>query len=123
MTKKFKIIAFDGHDSIVSNFTVKVSYGVGINDPENSSIATLAQNYPNPFFENSTISFTLGKSGYVSLKVYNLLGKELNTLLSKEWYPGTYNVIFNAGDLPTGIYTYRLEVNGFVLTKKMAIAD
>jgi len=121
--KKFNLVVTDGHDKVSINFIVKVNFGVGIDDPENSPIATLAQNYPNPFHGNSTISFTLIKGGYVSLKVYNLLGKELNTLLSKEMNPGVYNIPFNARDLPAGIYTYRLEVNGFVLTKKMAIAD
>ena len=120
--KKFNLVVTDGHDKVSTNFTVKVSYGVGINDFGNAPTATLSQNYPNPFHGNSTISFTLIKGGYVSLKVYDLLGKELNTLLSKELYPGTYNVIFNAGDLPTGIYTYRLQVDSFSVTKKMVFA-
>lgn len=119
--KKFSLVVTDGHDKVSTNFMVKVSYGVGINDLENSAIATLAQNYPNPFYGNSTISFTLIKGGYVSLKVYNLLGQELTTLLSKELNPGTYNNIFNASGFPPGIYTYRLQVDGFVFARKMVL--
>jgi len=119
--EQFEVIATDGQENVAHAFIIKIDKSIGIDDPENSPSATLAQNYPNPFFGNSTISFTLIKGGYVSLKVYNLLGKELNTLLSKELYPGTYNVIFNAGDLPTGIYTYRLQVDNFFITKKMVL--
>jgi len=123
IVKKMNVIVTDGYYNTSTTFMVKIDKSIGINDSENSPIATLAQNYPNPFYGNSTISFTLIKGGYVSLKVYNLLGKEFNALLSRELYPGTYNVIFNAGDLPIGIYTYRLQVDAYSLTKKMVIIE
>lgn len=122
ITEQFEVIVSDGKNNVSYIFIVKVSYPVGINDLSSSPIATLNQNYPNPFFSQATISFSLLEGGYTSLKVYNLLGKEITTLLSKEMSPGTYNVIFNAGDLPTGVYTYRLKVDGYSVAKKMVFA-
>jgi len=69
---------------------------------------TLAQNYPNPFNPSTTISFTLPESGYVTLKIYDIRGKEIATLVNGELNAGTYNYKWNAANLASGTYLYRL---------------
>lgn len=81
----------------------------------------LEQNYPNPFNPSTTIRFTLPKDALVSLKVYNVLGQEVATLLNKEMKAGSYNVDFNASNLSSGVYFYRIETSGFNVTKKMLL--
>ena len=78
----------------------------------------LSQNYPNPFNPNTTIKFTLPEPGFVTLKVYNLLGEEVITLVSEELNSGHYKYIWNASGLSSGIYFYRLQAGNFVNTKK-----
>jgi len=77
------------------------------------------QNYPNPFNPSTTISFNLPKSGIVTLKVYNLMGAEIRTLVEGYKEAGIYTVNFNAEGHPSGMYLYSLSTNGFTVTKKM----
>jgi hypothetical protein len=81
----------------------------------------LSQNYPNPFNPTTKINFAIPKSGMVSLKVYNILGKEVATLVNQNMTAGTYNYEFNASNLSSGIYFYKLDVNGFSQVKKMSL--
>lgn len=81
----------------------------------------LSQNYPNPFNPSTKITFELPASGYVSLKVYDMLGREVAELASGEMTSGTHSVSFNASDLASGTYIYRLTANGNVLTNKMLL--
>lgn len=81
----------------------------------------LAQNYPNPFNPNTSISFTIPQSGNVKLSVYNLLGQEITTLVNEYKEAGTHNIKFNAANLNSGVYLYKLESNGLTLTKKMTL--
>lgn len=81
----------------------------------------LAQNYPNPFNPTTSISFTIPQSGNVKLSVYNLLGQEISTLINEYREAGTYDVEFNAVNLNSGVYLYKLESNGLTLTKKMTL--
>ena len=81
----------------------------------------LSQNYPNPFNPTTRINFALPKSGLVTLKVYNILGKEVATLVNEVKNIGTYSVDFNASNLSSGIYFYKLEVNGYSEVKKMSL--
>ena len=81
----------------------------------------LAQNYPNPFNPNTSISFTIPQSGNVKLSVYNLLGQEITTLVNEYREAGTYNIEFNATNLNSGVYLYKIESNGLTLTKKMTL--
>jgi hypothetical protein len=90
----------------------------------NSKVPTtysLSQNYPNPFNPVTKISFGIPKSGLVSLKVYDVLGKEVVTLVNEVKNPGSYIVDFNGASLSSGIYFYRLETNGFTSVKKMML--
>lgn len=85
---------------------------------------TLYQNYPNPFNPETTIRFTIGKvdrgnQNFVSLKVFDILGNEVRTLLNEHKSPGTYKVKFDGENLSSGVYIYQLSVNGIKNTKKM----
>ncbi|MCH7965016.1 MAG: T9SS type A sorting domain-containing protein [Bacteroidetes bacterium] len=81
----------------------------------------LSQNYPNPFNPSTTISFNLPKSGVATLKVYNIMGEEIKTLVEGYREAGIYTVKFKAEGHPSGMYLYRLSTNGFTETKKMLI--
>ena len=81
----------------------------------------LSQNYPNPFNPTTNIKFDIPKSGNVSLKVYNELGKEVNTLVNSFRNAGAYEINFDASGLSSGIYFYKLESEGLTSTKKMLL--
>jgi len=89
--------------------------------PEISSKLTLLQNYPNPFNPNTTIQFSLPRSGYVTLKVYNTLGEEMATLVAKNLAAGKHRVEWNAKDYKSTIYFYRLQMGALVETKKLLL--
>lgn len=78
----------------------------------------ITQNYPNPFNPTTNIQFDLPKESFVTLKVYNLLGQELATLVDEKRSAGRYQIQFNGASLPSGIYFYRLTAGDFVPTKK-----
>jgi parallel beta-helix repeat protein len=81
----------------------------------------LFQNYPNPFNPTTKIEFQLSNSGFVSLKVYNVLGNEIKTLINEEMSVGKYDVEFNGESLSSGIYFYKITVGNFVDVKKMTL--
>lgn len=83
----------------------------------------LAQNYPNPFNPTTTIRYTIAKAANVSLVIYNVLGEEILTLVNNQFTePGIYNVVFDASNLASGTYIYRLTADDFVMTKKMVLS-
>jgi aminopeptidase N len=81
----------------------------------------LKQNYPNPFNPTTTIRFDLPEAMYASLKVYNSLGEEVATLVEKDLLAGRYSIDWNADDLASGIYFYRLHAGDFAATKKLLL--
>jgi hypothetical protein len=81
----------------------------------------LYQNYPNPFNPSTKITFTLAKSEYVTLYVYNTLGQKVETRLDTKMTAGSHDVEFNASDLPSGIYFYRIQAGEFSRVKKMVL--
>lgn len=81
----------------------------------------LYQNYPNPFNPSTTINYQLPSTGYVTLKVYNLLGREIAALINEEKSEGICEVTFDASKLSSGVYFYRIEFNGFSEKKKMIL--
>ena len=81
----------------------------------------LNQNYPNPFNPSTTISFTLDRSGFVSLNVYDVAGRAVATVLNKSMEAGTYDVGFNASGLSSGVYFYKLKTADQEMTKKMIL--
>jgi hypothetical protein len=81
----------------------------------------LQQNYPNPFNPSTTIRYALPQAGYVTLKVYNLLGEEIAALISGRQPAGEHEVRWNAASLPSGVYFYRLQAGGFTMTRKLLL--
>jgi len=91
-----------------ASLTIPVEYG-------------LDQNYPNPFNPNTTINYQLPAKNHVSLKVYDILGNLITTLVDQEMEAGYYNVNWNASQLASGLYIYRIISGSFVSTKKMIL--
>jgi serine protease len=81
----------------------------------------LLQNYPNPFNPTTTIQFSIVNSQYTILKVYDVLGREVATLVNEMRQPGTYSVPFDARNLASGVYMYRLEAGSFIQTRKLLL--
>jgi hypothetical protein len=81
----------------------------------------LEQNYPNPFNPSTKIEFSIQDFGFVSLKVYDILGNEVATLVNSEKPAGVYELEWNAGNVPSGVYFYQLKTEDFVETKKMIL--
>jgi len=82
---------------------------------------SLSQNYPNPFNPATSIKFAITKAGFVSLKIYDLTGREISSLVNENLSAGTYNYAYNAANLSSGIYFYTLKADGFSETKKMML--
>ena len=111
-----------------------IATAVDVNDPKNTIPVTyqLAQNYPNPFNPSTNFEFRVSsfsaKGGsasggeLVTLKIFDLLGREVATLVNERRAPGTYNVRWDASRLPSGVYFYRLRAGDFVETRKMVFA-
>jgi hypothetical protein len=81
----------------------------------------LSQNYPNPFNPITKIQYALGKRQFISLKVYDILGRQVATLVNEEKSAGSYTIEFNAGELSSGIYFYQLKAGDFISTKKFVL--
>jgi Secretion system C-terminal sorting domain len=81
----------------------------------------LTQNYPNPFNPSTTIKYSIPQDNFVSLKVFNVIGKEVATLVNKEMKTGTFTVNWNAGNLPSGVYFYKLSSGNFSEIRKMVL--
>ena len=81
----------------------------------------LFSNYPNPFNPSTTIRFSIPEATNVKVSVFDALGREITTLVNEEMNPGNYNVDFNASNLSSGIYLYRIETSNFVQVKKMIL--
>jgi ELWxxDGT repeat protein len=92
-----------------------------VTDKEVPEAIVLSQNYPNPFNPTTTIGYQLPVSGQVTLKVYDVLGKEIASLVNEYKPAGSYEVIFNATGLSSGIYLYKLKSESFIETKKMIV--
>ena len=101
----------------------KMTAIVGISN-YNSEVPTsysLNQNYPNPFNPSTNINFSIPKSGLVTLKIYDMVGREVSSLVNEFKSAGNYVVGFNASALSSGTYFYRIEANDFIATKKMVL--
>ncbi|MEW5842350.1 MAG: T9SS type A sorting domain-containing protein [Bacteroidota bacterium] len=81
----------------------------------------LKQNYPNPFNPTTTISYQLPSNSFVTIKVYDILGKEVAALVNGNESAGTHNVNFDASKLTSGVYIYTINAGGFVQSKKMLL--
>ncbi|MBK9334608.1 MAG: T9SS type A sorting domain-containing protein [Ignavibacteria bacterium] len=97
-----------------------------VSNVENVNSYYLSQNYPNPFNPSTKITFNIPVSGNISLKIYDMLGREVKSLVNDFRNAGTYNVDFNGADLSSGVYFYKLDAvgrdgNNFVMTKRMVL--
>jgi hypothetical protein len=81
----------------------------------------LSQNYPNPFNPVTTIKYQIPKSGVVTLKVYDILGKEVANLVNEYKDEGKYNINFDASKLASGVYIYQIKANDYISSKKMML--
>ncbi len=122
-TTKYSTFAYPGYGPTNVYFNAENLPAVGVK-PIGTSIPDkyeLSQNYPNPFNPVTNIEFKLMNSGFVSLKIYDLLGREVQNLINEYMNAGAYSISFDASNLNSGIYIYRLNVNGFSDTKKMIL--
>ena len=90
-------------------------------DSDRSEWFSLDQNYPNPFDPSTVISYLLPQASYIRLEVFNLLGQRVSLLVNDRIQAGQHTAIFDAGNLSSGIYIYRLQAYGFTLTRKMLL--
>lgn len=81
----------------------------------------LSQNYPNPFNPATIISFTISNRQFVTLKIYDILGNEVESLVNDYREPGTYNINFSAAGLPSGVYIYKIQAGAFSQSRKMTL--
>ena len=118
---------YGSYGVIVSNIRPNTTL-VSVQEQEPASglpkIFSLSQNYPNPFNPTTSISYTIPQGGIqhaVSVQIYDLLGREVATLVNEIKPAGTYTVMWNAASMPSGIYFYRLQSDNFVATKKLVL--
>jgi hypothetical protein len=98
------------------------SVGIGSNNGLIPDAYKLAQNFPNPFNPSTTISFALPKDGLVKLVIYDITGKEIRVLTNEVRTAGYHSVLFDASNLPSGVYLYKLTAGNFIESKKMVLA-
>lgn len=109
------------HQSLgmVGTITATISDVEDENNPPD--MFQLSQNYPNPFNPSTRIQYSVNSTKNVTLKVYNLLGIEIATLVNEEKSAGEYNVEFNGSNLPSGIYFYEMKAGSLTQTRKMIL--
>jgi hypothetical protein len=105
----------------ILNLTLTTDPSVSVSNEHQPNNYFLEQNYPNPFNPSTQISYGVKEGGFVSLKVYNILGAEIATLENEYRTAGVYAADFNSLNLSSGVYLYRLSVNNFVQTRKMIL--
>lgn len=106
-----------------TRFGITLRPTVGVSN-ENTEVPTefaLKQNYPNPFNPSTTIEYSINKAGMVNLSIYNLMGQKVAELVNESKMEGTYKVQWNAAEIASGMYYYRLEANGQSITRKMTL--
>lgn len=110
-------IVFDPGNWILKNNTIITS----LEDLTFPLQFSFEQNYPNPFNPSTTIEYSIPQNGFVSLKVFNILGKEVATLVNEQVMAGKHKIDFDASGLNSGVYFYKIENGNFVETKKMIL--
>ena len=115
------VVAMDG---IILRTTTGGIVGIEESQVYESTIpkdCILSQNYPNPFNPSTTMEFTLPKSEFVTLKVYNVLGEEIKTLVNNKLQAGNHTYEFDGSNLASGVYLYRIEAGEFQQVRKMVL--
>jgi len=116
---RLKQIDLDG--SVCLSAEVIVDLPTDIEEQQLPEHVGLSQNYPNPFNPSTTINYQLPISNHISLKVFDVLGREVSTLVSETKEPGSYSVTLDATNLASGVYFYKLNSGSVVLTKKLMV--
>ena len=109
-------------DSVTISGTTAVASSVEKTGIEVPREFRLQQNYPNPFNPSTNIEFGVSKSGFVTLKVFDVLGQEVATLVNGELQPGSYQATFDGTHLASGVYLYQLKAGNFIQTQRMVLA-
>jgi hypothetical protein len=121
----FSIFFFDINNGWITGDLGRLAKYTGTTSVENENVSPdrfiLEQNYPNPFNPSTVIRYQVPTGGNVTLKVYNVLGNEIATLVNDEKPEGSYEVEFDASNLGSGIYFYRLQTKDFTEIKKMIL--
>ena len=124
---KTKVFSFDGKknielvnsdDNSIEGITGKLSNESIANIPAEFA---LGQNYPNPFNPSTTINYDLPSSNFVTLKIYDLVGKEVATLVNEKLDAGRYSATFNGSNLASGMYFYKISAGEFTFVRKMVL--
>lgn len=110
-----------GQNSTLALLSAEQTTGIGNQDPTMPGEITLSQNYPNPFNAKTTIEFSLSEREIIRLVIYDLLGKEIRTVIDGPIESGYHLVTFDASDLSSGVYFYRLQAGDAVETKRMIL--
>jgi hypothetical protein len=117
----FTVSVSDAAGAVVTNADIVIAIPNAIEEVVVPPSYVLSQNYPNPFKTSTTISYSIPQRDFVQLKVYNMLGRVVAVLVSKEQPSGNYQVVLNASGLTSGIYFCRLQSGNFTETKKLII--
>ncbi len=106
-----------------NNWILKEVFLSGIDDEQAEVLTTfkLDQNYPNPFNNSTIIRYSIPSEDFVTIKLFNIIGEEVKIFVNEAKHRGNYQISFNANELPSGIYFYRIQAGDFVQTKKMIL--
>ncbi len=111
-------------DTVFSYRALKFSLNAATTTSSNQQVPTSYesdQNYPNPFNPSTSIGFSLPEVQFVTLKIYDMLGKETASLMNNVMNAGTHTVQWNAANIPSGVYFYRLTAGPYAMTKKLLL--
>jgi len=111
---RLKQIDFDGSFEYSNEISVEVVQPLEF---------LLKQNYPNPFNPSTTISYSIAEDGFVRIAVYNLLGQEVATIVNSYQKADRYEVVFNANELSSGVYVYKIEAGNYSASRKFMLMN
>ncbi|MEE9430344.1 MAG: T9SS type A sorting domain-containing protein, partial [Melioribacteraceae bacterium] len=118
---KYEVSVTDTSGNSVASAIINILVGVESESETLPKKINLSQNYPNPFNPNTTISFSIPDESFVSLIVYDILGKEIKSLVSEKKTPGVYKIEFGSNKLPSGIYFFKLVVGDHIEIRKAVL--
>ncbi|MGE5680162.1 MAG: T9SS type A sorting domain-containing protein [Bacillota bacterium] len=110
-----------GSSFLIDDLSLSGTAATSVKTESNLTDYVLEQNYPNPFNPSTNISFTIPQNSFVSLKVYDVLGNIVSTLINEQKPAGSYRVSFSGSNLPSGLYIYELKAGSYSMMKKMML--
>ncbi|MCX6165876.1 MAG: T9SS type A sorting domain-containing protein [Ignavibacteriae bacterium] len=117
----FTVLVYNNLNVLLDSVRLHKSVGIKQISSEVPSGYSLNQNYPNPFNPSTNIRYQILNSKFITLKIYDILGKEIVTLINEKQLPGVYEVKWDASNYPSGLYLYRLQAVDFTDTKKLIL--